>query len=46
MKRVELTLLKYQREKCDWTQEMLAEYAGLSVRTIQRIESGGVCRDG
>ena len=41
MKRVELTLLKYQREKCDWTQEMLAEYAGLSVRTIQRIESGG-----
>ncbi|WP_019603055.1 helix-turn-helix domain-containing protein [Teredinibacter turnerae] len=34
-------MLKRLRHKRNWTQEQLAEISGLSVRTIQRIESGG-----
>ncbi len=35
-----MSLLKTQREKRNLTQEELAEKSGVSVRTIQRIESG------
>ena len=34
-------ILKRLRHKRNWSQEQLAEISGLSVRTIQRIESGG-----
>jgi transcriptional regulator with XRE-family HTH domain len=34
-------ILKKLRNKKNWSQEQLAEIAGLSVRTIQRIEAGG-----
>lgn len=34
-------IVKKLRHKKNWSQEQLAEVAGLSVRTIQRIESGG-----
>jgi transcriptional regulator with XRE-family HTH domain len=40
MNRISLPKLKNARIDKDWTQEMLAEFSGLSVRTIQRIESG------
>jgi DNA-binding XRE family transcriptional regulator len=40
MKNVLLVRLKEQRNSRDWTQDMLANFSGLSVRTIQRIESG------
>ena len=33
--------LKSQREATGWTQDMLSEASGISVRTIQRIEAGG-----
>ncbi|MBY6190682.1 helix-turn-helix domain-containing protein [Microbulbifer agarilyticus] len=32
--------LKQLRKRQKWTQEQLAEFSGLNVRTIQRIESG------
>ncbi|WP_221032706.1 helix-turn-helix domain-containing protein [Actomonas aquatica] len=32
--------IKLQRTKLAWTQELLAERAGLSVRTVQRVEGG------
>jgi transcriptional regulator with XRE-family HTH domain len=35
-----MTALKQEREKLNITQEQLAEKSGVSVRTIQRIESG------
>jgi transcriptional regulator with XRE-family HTH domain len=38
---LKLTKLKNVRENKGWTQETLAELSGLSVRTIQRLESGG-----
>ena len=40
MKYITVTLLKELREQKGWSQELLAEYSGLSKRTIQRIESG------
>jgi transcriptional regulator with XRE-family HTH domain len=40
MKNIYLNELKVQRELVNWSQEMLSEYSGVSVRTIQRIESG------
>ncbi|MBU3004692.1 helix-turn-helix domain-containing protein [Paraglaciecola arctica] len=33
-------MIKKLRVKNDWSQEQLAEYSGLNVRTIQRVESG------
>lgn len=33
-------IVRKLREKNDWSQEQLAEYSGLNVRTIQRVESG------
>lgn len=33
-------IVRKLREKNGWSQEQLAEFAGLNVRTIQRIESG------
>jgi transcriptional regulator with XRE-family HTH domain len=33
-------IVKKLRDENDWTQEQLAEYSGLNVRTIQRVESG------
>jgi DNA-binding XRE family transcriptional regulator len=33
--------LKQLRESRGWTQEQLAEIAGLNARTVQRIEAGG-----
>lgn len=33
-------LVKRLRTQRSWSQEQLAEYSGLSVRTIQRVESG------
>jgi transcriptional regulator with XRE-family HTH domain len=41
MKTLQLTQLKAIRERHALTQETLAELSALSVRTIQRIESGG-----
>ncbi len=35
-----MSKLKYNREKLNFTQEELASKSGVSVRTIQRIESG------
>ena len=37
---ITLPLLKTHREQKGWTQECVAEFAALSPRTIQRIESG------
>jgi transcriptional regulator with XRE-family HTH domain len=34
------TRIRLEREKRAWTQEHLAEESGLSVRTVQRVESG------
>ena len=34
--------LRSYREKLQWTQQILSDASGLSVRTIQRIESGGI----
>ena len=34
--------LRTYREKLQWTQQVLSDASGLSVRTIQRIESGGI----
>ena len=33
-------IVKKLRNTNDWSQEQLAEYSGLNVRTIQRVESG------
>lgn len=33
-------IVKKLRTERNWSQEQLAEYCGLSVRTIQRVESG------
>ena len=33
--------LKLLRESRGWTQEQLAEIAGLNARTVQRVEAGG-----
>jgi len=33
-------ILRKLRDKNGWSQEQLAEYSGLNVRTIQRVESG------
>lgn len=33
-------IVKKLRDKNAWSQEQLAEYSGLNVRTIQRVESG------
>lgn len=33
-------IVKKLRDKNEWSQEQLAEYSGLNVRTIQRVESG------
>lgn len=33
-------IVKKLRDKNGWSQEQLAEYSGLNVRTIQRVESG------
>lgn len=38
--RIDPGRLRQLREQCAWSQEQLAEVAGLSVRTVQRIESG------
>jgi len=35
-----LLLIQKLRLRRDWSQEQLAELAGLSVRTIQRVERG------
>jgi transcriptional regulator with XRE-family HTH domain len=35
-----IMIVKKLRDKNDWSQEQLAEYSGLNVRTIQRVESG------
>ena len=39
--KVDATLIRSEREKRAWSQEHLAEVAGLGLRTIQRIESTG-----
>jgi transcriptional regulator with XRE-family HTH domain len=39
--KVDSTLIRTEREKRAWSQEHLAEVAGLGLRTIQRIESTG-----
>jgi transcriptional regulator with XRE-family HTH domain len=33
-------IVKRLRDKKNWSQEQLAEFSGLNVRTIQRVESG------
>ncbi len=33
-------IVKKLRDKNGWSQEQLAEYSGLNIRTIQRVESG------
>jgi len=40
LKAVQLPNLKKCREARQWTQDMMSELSGVSVRTIQRIESG------
>lgn len=40
MKLIKVPLLRSIREKKGWTQELLAEHAGMSKRTVQRLESG------
>jgi len=37
---VDFTKIRNERERRGWSQEMLAEYADLSVRTVQRLEKG------
>ena len=39
--RIDPGRLRRLREQRAWSQEQLAEVAGLSVRTVQRVESGG-----
>jgi transcriptional regulator with XRE-family HTH domain len=39
-RRGNIMIVKKLRNKNDWSQEQLAEYSGLNVRTIQRVESG------
>lgn len=39
MKTIKLHKLKSYRENAGWSQEMLAEMAGVSLRTIQRVEA-------
>jgi transcriptional regulator with XRE-family HTH domain len=39
--KVDSTLIRSEREKRAWSQEHLAEVAGLGLRTVQRIESTG-----
>ena len=34
-------IVRTLRERRAWSQEQLAEIAGLSVRTVQRVETGG-----
>lgn len=41
MQNVTLLQLKARREAMGWTQDMLRDASAVSVRTIQRIESGG-----
>ncbi|WP_419797184.1 MAG: 2TM domain-containing protein [Terasakiella sp.] len=36
-------IVKPLRLEKGWSQEQLAEIAGLSIRTIQRLENGGTC---
>ncbi|MCK9489744.1 MAG: helix-turn-helix domain-containing protein [Xanthomonadales bacterium] len=38
--RIDPDLLRRLREQRAWSQEQLAEVAGLSVRTVQRVENG------
>lgn len=40
--RINANLVKRERNKRAWSQEHLAQVAGLGMRTIQRIESSGV----
>ena len=35
------TRIRMERERRAWSQEHLAEVAGLSLRTIQRVETAG-----
>lgn len=39
--RIDTNLLKRERNKRAWSQEHLAQVAGLGLRTVQRIESSG-----
>jgi transcriptional regulator with XRE-family HTH domain len=39
--KIDVTRIREEREKRAWTQEQLAEVAGLGVRTVQRIEATG-----
>ena len=41
--KIDTTLLRQLRETRGWSQEHLAEAAGLSLRTVQRIEASGAC---
>lgn len=40
--KVDVNLIKVEREKRGWTQSQLAEICSLSLRTIQRIEKSGL----
>ncbi len=40
--RIDTIRLRQMREQRAWSQEQLAEIAGISVRTLQRVESSGV----
>lgn len=40
--KIDIELIKSQREKRAWTQSQLAKLSGLSLRTIQRIEKAGL----
>ena len=39
---INIDLLKREREARNWTQQQLADICDLSLRTIQRIEKGGI----
>lgn len=39
--KISSALVRKRREQRAWSQEQLAEVAGLSARTVQRIENGG-----
>jgi DNA-binding XRE family transcriptional regulator len=39
---IDANLLKHERNKRAWSQEHLAQVAGLGLRTVQRIESSGM----
>jgi transcriptional regulator with XRE-family HTH domain len=39
---VNAEFVRAERQRRGWTQEVLAEIAGLSLRTVQRIESQGL----